>query len=133
MRFSDRLAVVVLLAMGALLVVGNLWFTAARSTIPLSIDGRVVACEVRHEKHPGVDDVCLVTLEDGRVLHVDRPLFDSVDEGQVLQKAAWQRSLDCDGNVWPLDWSADARGMWPAMAVACVALAGVSAWIVARR
>ncbi|MBX9789319.1 MAG: hypothetical protein K2Y37_10420 [Pirellulales bacterium] len=132
-RWLERAAAVSLLLVGAALVAGNLWFTAARSTIPLALDGRVAAREVRHEKHPGKDDVCLLHFEDGRTLHVDTAVFAAVDVGQWLYKTAWQHSLDRHGANVPLDWSADARGMWPTMGVALVTLLGVALWNLARR
>jgi hypothetical protein len=102
--------------------------TAARSTIPLAIDTQVTWRELRHEKHPGSDDVCLITLADGRMLHVDGPIFDAVDVGQALRKPAWRHTLDRDGEPLPL-----ARGMGRAMSVAVVALLGIAIWISAQR
>lgn len=132
-RWLERAPALSLLLGGAALVAGNLWFTAARSTIPLALDGRVASREVRHEKHPGNDDVCLLHFEDGRTLHVDAAVFAAVSAGQRLHKSAWQRSLDRDGVRVPLDWSADARGMWPTMGVALVTLLGVALGYLARR
>ena len=138
MRFSEprwlqRAAAVALFLLGAALMTGNLWYTAARSTIPLAFDARVASREVRHEKHPGSDDVYLLRFEDGRTLHVDAAVFAAVDVGQQLHKSSWQRTLDLDGKPLQLDWSADARGMWSTMSVALVALLGVGPWTLARR
>jgi len=118
----------VLLLLGAALVAGNLWYTAARSTIPLAIDGRVASREIRFEKHPGGDDVCLLTLADGRVLHVDAALFTALGDGQSLHKRAWERTLERDRQSLPLAWSADAQGMWRTMSVALVALIVLAGW-----
>jgi hypothetical protein len=54
---------VILLALAVVLAAGNVWFAAARSTIPLAIDAEVKRKEVRHEKHPPRDDVWILDLE----------------------------------------------------------------------
>jgi len=127
-QWMNRSAAVLLFFTGAALVAGNLWYTAARSTIPLAIDGRIAAREVRFEKHPGSDDVCLLTLADGRVLQVDAAVFAALDDGQSLHKRAWQHAIERDGQPLPLEWSADAQGMWPTMGVAVLALILLAGW-----
>jgi len=101
----------VLLVIALLLAAGNLWFTAARSTIPLAIDNVVVAKEIRHEKHPPRDDVCLLHLQSGRALHVDAALFDAVAKGATLHKLAWSDVLVHDGRELKLALSIDFVGM----------------------
>lgn len=100
--------------------VANVWFTAARSTIPLAIDGVVSLKEKRLEKHPDVDDVYLLTFDGGRGLQVDRSVYEAVPVGADLKKRAWQKSLGVDDRVIDLDWSTDARRMPWAMALALV-------------
>ena len=92
----------------------NVWVTLARSTIPARLEGTVVGVEVLPEKHPGVDDVWMVTL-DGERFQADRAVAQHLAPGQRVQKAAWSRVLDVSGRTVPLSCSADAHGMWIAM------------------
>jgi hypothetical protein len=117
--------VVVLLVLGMAFAVGNLWYTAARSTIPLELNGTIVTKQRRAEKWPGVDDVYLLNLNSGRRVQVDREVFDAVAERQTIRKQPWERTLEADGRTVPLDWSADLRGMlWamPLTLLVCVAV-----------
>ena len=50
------------LAVVVALAAANVWVTFRRSGIPASLDGTVDRIEVRPEKHPGLDDVHLVTI-----------------------------------------------------------------------
>jgi len=100
-----------LLSIGVLLAAGNVWVALVRSTIPIPIEGRITLKELRQEKHPGRDDVCYLHLDSGEALHVDAPLFEAVEEGQALQKAAWSPVLLHDGSEFPLRPSRDFWGM----------------------
>lgn len=122
------LNLVLLLVIGVLLAAGNLWFAAARSLIPLSLDNRIQKAELRWEKHPGVDDVHLIWLDDGRVLQVDLPISKVptagvLSEGVQVQKASWARTVRLDGREMQLDWSADFRGLVKCMPVFLAVLA----------
>ena len=75
----------VIFALGVLLAGANTWFTAARSTIPLALDTKVLSKEVRLEKHEGHDDVCLLELESIGWIQVDRAIYDAVAVGETLQ------------------------------------------------
>jgi hypothetical protein len=113
--------------MGIALAVSNLWITWSRSTIPWALDTQVVEREVRHEKHPGQDDVCLLKLEDGSVRHIDAEVFHAINEGDRLQKDALKPELliarpGGDGAVLALKPSADFRGMAPVMGGAVVVM-----------
>ena len=91
-------------------VVMNVVVTAHRSLIPVAVDGTVTAIEVRPEKHPGVDDVWLVTIGERR-LHVDAEAAKTLTPGSRLAKAAWARTLSVDARPLRLELSRDARAM----------------------
>ena len=118
MRFARVAVAIVLFLGGAVLATGNVWVTAARSTIPLTIDAEVIGKETRHEKHPGFDDVHLLTLSDGRTLQFDTPVFTELSEGEPLSKQAWEYSLEHGGQRTALGWSEDFYGMRWAMSLA---------------
>jgi hypothetical protein len=108
------LTIIVLLLIAFALAGGNLWFAAARSTIPLELDLVIVRKETRHEKHPPKDDVYLLHAS-ASTLHVDQVVYDAVHEGDRLRKTAWSRQLAADGRQIPLAYSRDVRGMMFAM------------------
>ena len=124
-----------LLAIALLLAAGNLWFTAARSTIPLEIADVVDAKETRREKHPPRDDVCLLQFRSGRVLHVDAAVFDAVVESEKLRKSAWSSVLVHEGEELPLNLSADFAGMTRVMPglVLILCAAGSAVWLAHRK
>lgn len=111
-----------LLALLAVLAVGNLWVTLTRSTIPLAIEGQVTDVELRFEKRRGVDDVYLVTVAD-RVLHVDTAIGRRIRTGDRLSKDAWSRTLSTPRGPVRLTPSRDARRMAAVMPL--IGLAGV--------
>ncbi|MEX2016164.1 MAG: hypothetical protein WD873_05955, partial [Candidatus Hydrogenedentales bacterium] len=59
----------VLLTIAALLAAGAVFAAALRTTIPRALDARVAAEDRLLEHRAGVDDVFMLTLEDGRRLH----------------------------------------------------------------
>ena len=103
-----------LLGLGLGLAGLNVWVTLARSTIPAHLQATVIGVEVLPEKHPGVDDVWMVTV-DGERFQADRAVAQHLAPGQRVQKAAWSRTLEVDGHSVLLSLSADARAMWIAM------------------
>lgn len=122
-RRSLRAALVLLLT-GLAFATLAAWSMASRSTIPIALDGRVTAIDVRHEKHPGVDDVWLVGI-DGHARHVDHAVARLLHEGAQVRKDAWDRTMSIDGVTHRLELSADARRMLllaPAMALAFAVL-----------
>jgi hypothetical protein len=120
-----------LFLLGVTLAVANVWFAAARSTIPLRLDGKVAAKRQLREKHTGKDDVYLLELNQRGRVQVDKLVFDAVNEGERIRKESWSRQLDHDGHTTDLEWSTDLHGMlWTmsgslivmlaTLAVACV-------------
>jgi len=100
-----------LFLLAVVLAVVNVWFAAARSTIPLRLDGKVSAKRQLREKHPGKDDVYLLDLNQQGRLQVDRHVFDEVKEGERIQKLRWSRQLEHDEHSFGLEWSTDFRGL----------------------
>jgi hypothetical protein len=115
-----------LLSLALMLAAANVWFALSRSTIPLRLDATVMHKEVRHEKHPPKDDVCLLDLGPAGTFQVDQELFDRVAVGQRLVKAPWSRQLQASGQTIELRWSADTRGMIWAMPLVCIVM--LAAW-----
>ena len=110
---------------GLLLATANLWYTAARSLIPLAIHARLISKERRPEKHPGIDDVYLLKLAGNRTIQVDEVIYDFVAEGQELKKADWSNQLQSGTETLRLQFSRDFRRMlWvmPATMIAAVVL-----------
>lgn len=111
MRSLERTTVTSLLLIGLACAVGNLWYAAARSTIPLSVKGEVIGKRVGVEKHPGVDDVYLVTLDRGEPLRVDKQIFDQLSVGDGVYKVAWKTEMAIDDRILPLQLSRDFYGL----------------------
>lgn len=122
-QHRPRLAPALLLLLAALvLAAGNLWVTLARSTIPLTLDGRISDIELRFEKTRGVDDVYLVSIGD-RTIHVDAAIGPQLEVGDHLRKDRWERHLHADDGMIPLSPSRDFRRMLAAMPLVAVAVA----------
>ena len=106
---------VLLFALAAVLAGANTWFTAARSTIPLSLDAKVLSKQVRLEKHEGNDDVCLLELEGLGQIQVDPGIYDAIAVGETLQKERHSHELHHGDKAVQLHWSRDHQGMLTAM------------------
>lgn len=111
MPWRKVIPILLLFALAALLAGVNTWFTAARSTIPLVLDTKVLSKEVRREKHEGKDDVCLLELKGLGQMQVDRQIYESVAVGETLQKDRHSRKLRHADQVSQLGWSRDHQGM----------------------
>jgi hypothetical protein len=128
MRFTRTTCVSLLLGLGLGLCAGNLWFTAARSTIPLTLAGQLVDKEQRIEPRAGIDDVFLLTILDDdasqpRVVRVDEFVYQAVEAGQRLEKQRWSAMLQHGEQVTLLEWSLDFRRMWMAMPLVMATMA----------
>jgi len=115
MPWRKVILTVLLFALAAVLAAANTWFTAARSTIPLALDTKILSKEIRHEKHEGKDDVCLLELEGLGQIQVDREIYESVGVGELLKKARHSRELHHSNKDLQLHWSHDHQGMLMAM------------------
>ena len=116
-----------LLALVVLLALGNLWATFHRSGIPVELTGRVERIEGRREKHPGLDDVHLVTVA-GREIHLDPAVASLLREGDDIRKAAWSTDLQSPRGSSRLEVSRDFVRM-----VLSMPLLAVLAWVLLRR
>lgn len=121
MRWPKLVTILLLFALAAILAGGNMWFTAARSTIPLALDTKVLGKEIRGEKHAGKDDVFMLRLAGLGAMQVDREVYDHVEVGQTLQKDWHSRQLRHGDQVLDLHWSRDHHAMLKAMPI-CLAL-----------
>ena len=129
MPWRRVIPIVLLFALAVLLAGLNTWFTAARSTIPLVLDSKVLSKEIRREKHEGKDDVCLLDLEGLGQMQVDREIYDSVGVGEALKKVRRSHELRHGDKVLPLHWSSDHLGMLAAMPVCLGLLAALLATV----
>ena len=107
---ARRGAVALLLIAVVLFATLAAWSLAVRSTIPMALDGTVTSVETRHEKHPGVDDVWLVSI-DGDQRHLDTEIAVGLSVGDRLEKERWDTHLEVNGEARSLHLSNDSRAM----------------------
>ncbi len=100
-----------LLLLGLLFMAGNLFVTLGRSTILWKLDTTVVAKEIGREKHPGLDDVHWLVIDDGSRLHVDGVVWEQVREGDRLRKDRFSSELLLNDVLVPLSVSGEFCGM----------------------
>ena len=122
MHFRKSISVLILLLLGLFCVLGNIWVTADRSTMPSAIKGTLAAKEIGREKHPGQDDVHWLVFENGELIHVDGEIWNAVREGDYLKKERWSSELNIDGQTLPLKFSPDFTGMLWTMIPAAILL-----------
>ncbi|MBX3413254.1 MAG: hypothetical protein KF708_11240 [Pirellulales bacterium] len=106
--------------------------TAIRTTIPRRLDAIVVARTSGREKHPGFDDACLLTLDDGRTIQVEPELFHAVAIGDRLHKERWDEELKINDRTLSLHSSADEQGMLRTMPLALVVMLAQFVWAVRK-
>lgn len=87
------------------------WVLVERSTIPTELQGTVTAIELRHEKHPGVDDVWLISVDKGPLHHVDADVAALLEKGDRVRKDAGDTTLIVNDAPQALSLSAHARAM----------------------
>ena len=126
MRLPRLWATGLLLGLAFALCTANLFTAALRTTIPRHINGTVTHRAVLHEKHGEIDDVCLLTLDSSRTIHVDHAVFDAVTKGSRLAKARWSRSLVIGARTWRIPLSPDLRGMLITMPLILAVLVGLA-------
>ncbi len=110
-----------------LFALGNLYATLNRSTIPRSLHGTVVRLQVVHEKHPGLDDVHLLTLGE-RTIQVDPELAAHLRVGERVDKDAWSATLSTSSGSIHLSTSKDFHGMVVTMPVLLVVTLAALLW-----
>ena len=125
MRWRKVVLGVLLFALAAVLAAANTWFTAARSTIPLALDTKVLNKEIRREKHEGKDDVCLLELAGLGQIQVDQEIYDTIAVGETLQKERYAHELRHGDKAVQLHWSRDHQGMLTAMPICLGILAAL--------
>jgi hypothetical protein len=125
--------VAALVVTGVLLVVLGAWTFVARSSLPLALDGTVTSVEVRHEKHPGVDDVWMVALDDRAPRHLDRAVARLLEPGDEVRKDRWSGTLRVAGTAHDVGPSRDARVFLGLSPVLVLAVAGLGVVATRRR
>ena len=114
----------VLLLLILLTALGNLFSTLHRSAIPLGLEGTVSRVELRHEKHPRVDDVHLVWLG-GRAVHLDPAIAEQLRAGDRISKKPGQAHLPTPRGPLRLPLSRDFKGMAVLMPLMVLIAAGL--------
>ena len=97
-----------ILGMATALALLALAATASRGPYGVALDGRVERIEIRHEKHPPIDDVHLVYIN-GDSTHVDRQLALQFSRGVPLRKGRLDTSVMIGGRTVDLRASTDLR------------------------
>ena len=108
---------------------GNLWFTAQRSTIPIELDAQLVHRDISYEKHAGVDDVYWLVFESGKKIHVDKLVFEAVQKDEYLKKAAFSKQLQHGQETLQLTWSPDFVGMLKVMPLLTILMISLCALV----
>jgi hypothetical protein len=94
----------------------------------LQLDSIVAGTEVRHEKHPPKDDVCLLDLGEQRTIHVDRAVFDVIAIGDRLAKTRWSTVLVVNVKPLELEYSDDVHGMVRATPLVFLVFLAAAVW-----
>lgn len=108
MRSSPRAA---LLALGVALAVVGIAVPLLQTLIPRRVDGTVTRVDVRYEKHPGSDDIYVVTIGGHRPLVVHREVGRRLVEGEHVEKERFSRTLRQGDRTLRLGIPAETRGV----------------------
>jgi hypothetical protein len=81
---------------------------ASRGLFGVAMNGTISRIEVRHEKHPPIDDVHLVHIH-GDTTHVDRALALILERGDRVGKGRFDRTLEIGDREIELRASTDLR------------------------
>ena len=108
---ARRTVVALFVTLAVIFAVLAAWSLAARSAIPLNLHGTVTQVEVREEKHPGVDDVWMVYIDDDP-RHLDAELAADLEVGDRISKDRWETDLVVNDAARELTLSDDARAMF---------------------
>ncbi len=106
------------------LAAGDAWVAFRRSGIPVALDGRVERIDLRREKHPGLDDVYLVTIGP-REVHLDDAVARQLAVGEHAHKDAWSTRLETSHGPIALAPSKDTGGMARAMPLLVILALGL--------
>ena len=104
----SRSAATLIVAAAVALALLALAATASRGLFGVGFDGEVARIEVRHEKHPPIDDVHLVHVG-GDTTHVDRGLAAQLRPRDEIRKARLDRRVVVNGRSIDLRASRDLR------------------------
>lgn len=96
----------VIASLAVVLCIANLAVTLHRSLIPISLEGVITDVEIRFEKHRGVDDVYLISVNDRR-LHVDASAGAALKVGDHVRKRPLSPVLETPRGKVPLRPSRD--------------------------
>ena len=111
----------------------DLWCTCTRALIPMSINATIQKLELRNEKHPGIDDVCLMRISDNRLIQIDSHVYEELSVGDRLEKDRGDRDLSVNGAAVRLEWSQDTRGMARALPVVLTVALALTAMAALRQ
>lgn len=123
-----------MLALGGLAsLAAGLHEAVRRTLVPTALDTRLADKARRTEHVPGLDDVVLWTLEDGRSLRVTDQVDELAARGARVRKDAGERTLWVDGEARALPWSDDVKGFGRAAGPAALVLLGLAVAAARRR
>ena len=120
-------ATFVVVGIVTLLAIGNVATVSLRFLVARTIDlSRVEKKIVRFEKHPGRDDVHYLQLSSGRIIRVEKSVFDLVREGDSIEKSRGESIMITGRNVRILWSAAFSRMLEGMLLIVVIAVIGVA-------